>query len=157
MSVSRVDEVLEGMRAAGARITASRRSVVDALLSGPGHHVTAGDLLDHLRRDDPEFHESTVYRTLDLLVELSVITRIEADGVAVYHLAHRAHHHVVCDRCGRVFSVDPEVLAPVADQLRDDYDFVLRSDAVTLPGRCVDCVGPAVPATDDHRRLAHDH
>lgn len=81
-----------------------------------------------------------MYRTLDRLVEVGAVTRIEVDGgSAVFHLAAAAHHHVVCERCGRLVGVPASLLDAVAARLRRDHRFVLRSDAVTLPGRCVDC------------------
>ena len=133
-------DIVERLRLDGSRVTASRLAVVDALVNGSSHHVTAVDLLRSLRRDRPDFQESTVYRTLDRLVEVGAVTRIEVDGgPSVFHLAESAHHHVVCDRCGRVVGVDASLLETVARRLRRDHGFVLRSEAVTLPGRCVDC------------------
>jgi Fur family ferric uptake transcriptional regulator len=102
--------------------------------------VTAVDLLRSLRRERPDFPESTVYRTLERLVEVGALTRIEVDGgPAVHHLATSSHHHVSCERCGRVFGVDSSLLDPVSERLRTHHGFLLRPDAVTLPGRCVDC------------------
>lgn len=114
--------------------------MVRALTEGPGHHTTATELLDVLRERQPGFQESTVYRTLDRLVELGAVTRIEVDGgPAVFHLADAAHHHVVCERCGRVVGIDASLLGPLARRLRRDHGFQLRSEAVTLPGHCIDC------------------
>ena len=135
-----VTDMLDRLRSDGSRITTSRIAVVEAIVGGSGHHVTASDLLVTLRRSRADFPESTVYRTLDRLVEVGALTRIEVDGgTAVYHVGSSAHHHVVCDRCGRVFGIDASVLGAVAERLRVEHRFVLRSDAVTLPGRCVDC------------------
>ena len=136
----RAAEIIELLRADGSRITASRIAVVETLVDRPLHHVTAADLLHAVRQSRADFPESTVYRTLDRLVEVGALTRIEVDGgTAVYHLGTSAHHHVMCDRCGRVFGIDATVLASVAEQLEVEHGFVLRADAVTLPGRCVDC------------------
>lgn len=114
--------------------------MVEALVGGPGHHLTAPQVLDALRRTDAQFHESSVYRTLDRLVEIGAVTRIDVSGGStVYHLPARAHHHLVCDRCGRISGADPDLLSGVAEQVRRDQGFVLRDEAVTLPGRCHDC------------------
>lgn len=160
MADARAQAILDRLRGRGVRLTAPRVAVVEALVASPVHHVTAGDLVDRLRRDDPGFHESTVYRSLDRLVDVGAVTRIEVDaGPAVYHLAAAPHHHVVCDRCGRVIGVPAELLDAVARQLRADHGFELRADAVTLPGRCVACGGPG--GSDGVGRsvaaLAHDH
>lgn len=152
-----VGAVAEAIRATGGRVTTSRLVVIAALVGGPGHHVTAQELTDRIRRDHPEFHESTVYRTLDLLVGLGLVTRIEGDGgPAVFHVGGRAHHHVVCDRCGRVVGIDADLLAPLAQHLRREHAFELRGEAITLPGRCTRCAsGPS--ATAASAAPLHDH
>lgn len=155
----RADEMLARFRASGGRVTESRRLVVDALLGGDSHHVTAPEVVEAVRAVDPDFHESTVYRTLDRLTELGLVTRIEAaGGAAIYHLPHDAHHHLVCDRCGRTTGADPDLLADVAARLAREHGFVLRPEAVTLPGRCADCTaladGAEVPAAP---RADHTH
>lgn len=135
------DLILDRLRRSGVRITGPRRSVVSAMSASSGHHLTAGDLLARIRLDDPRFHESTVYRTLERLVDAGVVTRIDADGgPVVYHLMVDApHHHVVCERCGLVTGVPADLLDGVAVRLSADHGFELRPDAVTLPGRCVQC------------------
>lgn len=140
MPDDRATEILDRLRASGGRITQSRKLVVDVLVSGPSHHVTAPEVVEAVRAVDPDFHESTVYRTLDRLSDLGLVTRIEAvGGPAVYHLPEEAHHHLVCDRCGRIIGTEPGLLADVAARLARDHGFVLRPEAVTLPGHCADC------------------
>ena len=160
MADPRAQAILDRLRERGVRLTAPRVAVVEALVAAPGHHVTASDLFDQLRRVDPAFHESTVYRSLDRLVEVGAVTRIEVDaGPAVYHLGVAPHHHVVCDRCGRVIGVPAGLLDAVADELRATHGFELRADAVTLPGRCLACAVPAgsVVGSRSGPALAHDH
>jgi Fur family ferric uptake transcriptional regulator len=160
MDDRRAQAILERLRGRGVRLTAPRVAVVDALVRAPAHHVTAGDLVDQLRRQDPTFHESTVYRSLERLVEAGVVTRIEVDaGPVVYHLARDPHHHVVCDRCGRVIGVPADLLDDVARALRDTHGFALRADAVTLPGRCLVCPapGPSGGPARSGPALAHEH
>lgn len=132
-------------------MTAARRAVVEALVIGP-HHTTVAEVLAAVRRHDPDAQESTVYRTLDRLVELEVVTPIEtAGGATTFHLPSVAHHHLVCDRCGRVTGAAPDLLDEVAERLRSEHGFDLRADAVTLPGRCVDCAAPSPADVDRHR------
>lgn len=146
MSNERVEEILGRFRAGGGRVTEPRRAVVEALVASIHHHVTAPDLLDTLRQADPEVHESTVYRTLDRLAELGVVTPIEQSGAAiVYHLPERAHHHLVCEECGQIVGASPDLLRSVGERLAADHGFELRHEAVTLPGRCAACAGASPP------------
>jgi Fur family ferric uptake transcriptional regulator len=149
MDAERVAAILDRLREDGGRITASRRRVVETLVSGGHHHVTAPGLVAAVRAVDPDAQESTVYRTLERLVEIGVLTPIEAPGAATtFHFASAAHHHLVCDSCGRVVGAPSDLLGAVAQRLRAEHGFVLRPDAVTLPGRCLDCTDPTPPDAD---------
>lgn len=136
----RIDQILDTLRHHGGRITGSRRLVIEALLEHHSHHVTAADVVTAIRRVDPEFYESTVYRTLDRLVELAVVDRVQlGPGAAVYHLPHRAHLHLVCEQCGVVIEAASDLLDGVATQVRARLGFVLDPVVSTLSGTCPSC------------------
>jgi Fur family ferric uptake transcriptional regulator len=134
------DDILERLRDGGGRVTATRRSVVEAIVDSPTHHLTATDVVEAVRRDEGDFHPSTVYRTLDRLTELGVVDRIQiGPGPAVYHLAERPHHHLVCERCGAVQEAPADALDAVAADLRTRAGFVLNAAATPLHGLCAAC------------------
>jgi Fe2+ or Zn2+ uptake regulation protein len=135
-----LDDILDRLRRDGGRVTASRRAVIDAMLSSASHHMTAPDVVDAVRAGHPDFHESTVYRTLERLAELGVIARIQiGPGPAVFHLSVAQHHHLVCDRCGSVAEARAGLLDPVAARLRSEHGFVLDPGATPLHGLCAAC------------------
>lgn len=135
----RVTEVLAALRANGTRVTSSRRAVVAALLESSGH-LSANDLNDLVSEAHPEVHQSTVYRTLETLVELGVVEHIHvAHGPAVYHLAEDHHLHLVCGRCGDVLDAPPALLSDAAKEVADRYGFRLAVGHVALTGRCREC------------------
>jgi Fur family ferric uptake transcriptional regulator len=140
-----LEDILDRLRRDGGRVTASRRAVIDAMLSSPSHHMTAADVVDAVRAEHPDFHESTVYRTLERLAELGVIARIQiGPGPAVFHLSVAQHHHLVCDRCGRVAEAPSGLLDAVAARLRRHHGFVLDPGATPLHGLCASCSGRGV-------------
>jgi Fe2+ or Zn2+ uptake regulation protein len=138
----RYDEIVALLRRGGGRLTATRKAVVRALLEADDHHLTAADVTAAVRGRDPDFQESTVYRTLDRLVELGVIDHVHmGHGAAVYHLTdedHR-HHHLVCERCGRVIEVAPSLLDDVARTAEERHGFKLDAGHFALSGVCSHC------------------
>jgi Fur family ferric uptake transcriptional regulator len=145
---ARASEIVDRLRRGGGRVTRSRRVVIDALVRGPGHHVTAADLVATIRADDPEFYESTVYRTLDRLLALGIIERVQlGSGSAVFHLPHVPHHHLVCRDCGAVHEIPAGLLDDLAVRLEAENGFRLLPSASTLVGLCRRCGGTA--ATSD--------
>lgn len=135
--------ILERLRNEGGRITRTRELVIDALLASPDHHLTAPEVVAAVRAVDPDFYESTVYRTLDRLVELGVVERVHlGPGPAVLHLpGPEEHHHLVCERCGAVLEAEGDLLDTVAERLRREHGFRLREAGLALRGTCAACAG----------------
>jgi Fe2+ or Zn2+ uptake regulation protein len=129
------------LRGRGRRVTRQRTLIWNALVGSGDEHLSAADVVARVRVDLPSVSPSTVYRTLDLLVEEGLVSRTDlGTGSAVYEPVRRhRHHHLVCDRCGRVEHVHDDALAGLASHLRAQSGFELGTAELTLHGRCVDC------------------
>ncbi|MGE0796009.1 MAG: Fur family transcriptional regulator, partial [Acidimicrobiia bacterium] len=136
----RVAAMLELLRTDGGRVTTGRRAIVHALMTAPDHHVTAEDIAAIVQADQPDMHLSTVYRTLDALVRLGSLGRLSlGPGAAVYHLRDHAHHHFVCEGCGAVVELDPDLVAPWVRRLASHPGLGAGPLRLTVGGRCTDC------------------
>jgi Fur family ferric uptake transcriptional regulator len=86
---------------------------------------------------------ASVYRTLDLLHGLGLVTRIDTgDGIARFEPAHpdgEHHHHLVCDRCGTVEAFEDEALERAIHAVADRIDFKVTGHDVALRGACRAC------------------
>ena len=114
--------------------------VVEALHGGV-NHISAEEIYEQVRAKYPYANISTVYRTLDLLKELSLVTETEfGDGKVRYHPADEGHHHhLICQQCGAVIDLPEAVLSMLQKKLLHAYCFQadLRHLAVFgLCGRC---------------------
>jgi Fur family transcriptional regulator, ferric uptake regulator len=138
-SPARADEVLALLRQRGGRVTAARRAVVEAMLADD-HHATADEVVERVQSRHPDVHRSTVYRTLDRLQQLGVVTHVHlGHGPSSYHLAERPHHHAVCEVCGTVVELPWDALDGLADRLRSEHGFELAHQHFALSGRCARC------------------
>lgn len=143
MVKSRLERILYLLRERGGRVTTARRAIVGALLDAPGH-VTADDLAATVRAKHPDIHTSTVYRCLDALADLEVVTHVHlGHGPAVYHLADEVHHHLVCDSCGDVIVVPAPMLGTFQREIHRTYGFRLDATHFALAGRCAACLATA--------------
>jgi Fur family ferric uptake transcriptional regulator len=133
------EPILGLLRARGGRVTTCRRAILETFL-GAGGHVTAEALTARVQANQPDVHESTVYRFLDELERLGVVDHVHlGHGPAVYHLASDAHHHLVCDRCGAVEEVPESVFAELRNRLHMEFGFTLEPRHFAVTGRCKDC------------------
>jgi Fur family ferric uptake transcriptional regulator len=128
------------LAAAGERVTRQRLLVADAL-AAHGRQITAQDLYDRLRRREPRLGRATVFRTLEALVAAGVARRLEQDGHVYGYVACRPehHHHLACDRCGRVEEIGEGYIAPVAERVAADLGFTIDDARLDFYGLCADC------------------
>ena len=142
MTVTPVERTLAEIRAGGGRITPTRRAVLSAILDAGGHHFTAAEILAAVDRAQPRPDRATVYRTLELLVELSVLTPLQLDGEAtVYHRTDHRHGHLMCARCGHIGEIPEPTLHFIAEIIEAGTGFVVDGERVAIPGSCPKCAG----------------
>ncbi len=130
------------LRARGLRWTPQRRVLVEVLSQTDGH-VTGADLVERCRQLDPGTIPSTVYRTLDVLEELGVLSHSHgAEGREEFHvLPDTEHGHLHCQHCGRQWELaadDTAVIAAV-DAFAAERGFAVDVSHLTMIGRCQAC------------------
>ena len=134
---------LELLRAGGHRVTEARRAVLEVLATGEGH-PSADELCGRVQDRHPGIHRATVYRTVDRLTALGVVTHVHVGGGATaYHLAPgaavREHLHAICHACGRIIDLPGDLLDPVTAWLATEAGFTLAPAHVALSGTCARC------------------
>jgi len=136
----REKELLEALREAGLRITLQRRLICQVLAAAPDEHLSAIDIAERAGSPDP-IDVSTVYRTLDVFEELGVVHHVHlGHGPGIYHLSARSdHHHLVCEKCGRVVDLPADTLEESFTGIIRDYGFVPDGLHFGILGRHIDC------------------
>ena len=132
--------VKDRLTARGHRLTLQRMIVASALARAR-RTVSAQELYNSLRGDNPLLGRATVFRTLDFLVENGLAQRFEAEGhVHVYtSCAANHHHHLVCRLCGSTTEIDDTAVNQLIDAVRGGYGFSLDHDALDFYGTCAAC------------------
>lgn len=115
------------------------------MLSRTDGHVTGAELVERCRAVDPGTIPSTVYRTLDVLEELGVLSHSHgAEGREEFHVLPALEHgHLHCRGCGAESDLsadDPAVLAAVA-AFEHERGFEIDISHLSLIGRCAGCRG----------------
>ena len=143
-SLLSVDDVLDLVRERGGRVTEPRRAVVGVLVDGGHEHLTAEAVAERVTAAHPEVHLSTVYRTLDALEELGVVSHVHlGHGPSTYHLATEPHHHAACDVCGAVVHLPGDLYDDVVRRVGAETGFLATAPHFSLTGRCATCAAAA--------------
>ncbi|MBB4759613.1 Fur family ferric uptake transcriptional regulator [Actinoplanes digitatis] len=129
----------EMLRERGLRLTPQRQLILEAVHELG--HATPEQIHHTVRERAAGVNITTVYRTLELLEDLSLVSHTHlSHGSPTYHPAGEDQHvHLVCRNCGSVDEVDPAVMLPVTEQLNADRAFRVDVGHVSLFGECGDC------------------
>jgi Fur family transcriptional regulator, zinc uptake regulator len=126
---------------AGARFTRLRRNVL-AVVAAADHPLSAYEILDRLRPGNRGATPAAVYRSLDFLIELGLVHRIES-AKAFIACALPDHTHtsqlLVCRRCGTAVETEDAPLAQAAAHLSRRLGFALDHGTMELTGLCATC------------------
>jgi Fur family ferric uptake transcriptional regulator len=134
------DRIPERLRARGLRWTAQRATVIE-VLAGERGHVTGSRLVERCRELDPATTPSTVYRTLDVLEALGVVSHSHGiDGREEFHVRPVADHgHLICSDCGVEAELPAADAEPFVAALRRERGFEAQVGHLTVVGRCREC------------------
>lgn len=127
------------LRARGYRLTPQRQLVLEAVAELG--HATPDDIVTAVRRTASGVNISTVYRTLELLEELGLVTHTHlGHGPPTYHAATDDDHvHLVCRVCGKVTETEPALVEGVVAALREGEGFHADVGHLAIFGTCRSC------------------
>lgn len=134
------DELVAQVRARGERMTIQRRLVIDALCE-QGAHLAVQDVQQHLAAHGSTVSETTVYRILQWLKEIGLVSQTDLgqSGLVYQVIAEHPHHHLVCLHCGAIIDLDDGLFDTLRAELRAQYAFEPRIDHMAIFGVCRAC------------------
>jgi Fur family ferric uptake transcriptional regulator len=126
------------------RQTRPRRLIADRLveLAVSGENFTIDDLWQEMRELDPHLGRATVYRSVEKLVTLGLLDRVDfADGTHLYRVCgeNHHHHHLTCTKCHLVVEVDICLPEEQLNAIGHETNFDIEGHSLTLFGRCKSC------------------
>lgn len=133
-------EIEQRLKQHGYRLTSPRSAVVEAVLRHD-RPFTAEQLVTELSDTDHAPGRATVYRTLEVLASMDVLTRIVTpDGHPSYISGAPGHrHHLLCERCGSTVTITACPIPELLTMLAQDTDFVINDHTLEVFGVCPDC------------------
>ncbi|MEM7585938.1 MAG: Fur family transcriptional regulator [Acidobacteriota bacterium] len=127
------------LRKNGLQVTAQRLAILRAVAAHP--HGTADELIEEVREVIGSISRQAVYDSLGVMVEKSIIRRIQPAGSPARYEDRVGdnHHHLICRGCAIMFDIDcavGETPCLIAD---DDHGFEIDEAEVIYWGYCPEC------------------
>jgi len=135
-----------------SRLTAPREAILE-FLSKSQKHMSAKEIYVALHKTNPSLGLSTIYRTLDLLARMGIVSKISiGDGKSRYEFKSKSknahHHHLICTKCGTIINYSEFVaeelrlVKKTEEQLAKKFDFIIQDHNIEFLGICEKCKIP---------------
>jgi len=140
--MAKPDQTLDSLRAAGRRITAQRRLVLD-VISESREHLDAEGVYSRARKRDPKISLATVYRTLAVLkteglVEQRYLARTH-EREYYEPVGAREHYHFTCRQCGQAVEFESPRVQEMRSEVQASLGVQVTRACVCLEGYCGTC------------------
>ena len=139
-----LNDIKSQLQRAGFKMTPQREALVHVMIQNKTAHLSAEELFMLLKRSHPDIGLATVYRTLEILTQLTIVKKIVfEDGIARYDVKRKAaghfHHHLLCIRCGEIEEIFEDLLLNIEKKIEIDYLFKIFDHRLTFHGVCKSC------------------
>jgi Fe2+ or Zn2+ uptake regulation protein len=143
----RLEDVLSILTRHGYRLTKPRLAVTEAVMRYT-QPFTAEQLVAEMGVINRSIGRATVYRTLEILAAIDVLTRlIQPDGHPAYICDSTGHrHHIVCSSCGTAVAFTFCPVDELVPALARDTSFTIHDHLLEVFGVCPSCQSDGVVA-----------
>ena len=153
---------LATLRPIGGKRSNKRDRVLNIFLRQEGH-LSADDLSDLVRREDPGIGRATVYRTLQWMVGAGIARKVNfGEGHARFEPSYRhpRHFHLICTTCHQSSEFLSSDVEAFIEEVAAARKFVAAQTVVQVYGTCEGChtghTTGAIDGTTTERVFARD-
>jgi Fur family ferric uptake transcriptional regulator len=135
------ERALQRLADAGYRRGGARCELL-TLIGAQRCALSALEICELLSEGTRRVSRASVYRILEEMEELGLVQRVEIGGVSRFEAVRHGrghHHHLVCDRCGRLEPFSDEGLERALKRLEERVPLEVSEHEVVLHGSCADC------------------
>ena len=117
-----------------------QRDAIYEFLMSSKEHPSADIVYENVRKDFPNISLGTVYRNLNLLVEIKKVIKITMkDGSDRFDGTTAPHYHFVCNECGCVKDLEMEPIALVEKEASEHTKDLIVNHEINFFGICEEC------------------
>jgi len=136
------EQAARALAEAGYRRGGARRAILE-LLDDQACALSAEEIERALRGRRRTASRASIYRVMEELETIGLAQRVElGQGIVRYEAVRPGaghHHHLVCDRCGRLEPFTDAGLERAIDRLSDRVPLNVSVHEIVLRGACRAC------------------
>lgn len=142
--MTEIRDIKEILQDRGLKYTKQRELVYEIFHRQKNVHMTTEEVYKEALTLMPEIGIATVYRTVQVLEELGLISAITfEDGITRYELKkedeEHNHHHLICRVCNKIIEVNLDLLDDLEEKIEKTENFIIRDHNLKFYGICSEC------------------
>ena len=125
----------------GLKLTRPRKIILDTVFA-THEHFNVDELYDQIKKKHKDVSRATIYRTIPLLIESSLIKqslRCLAKDHYEHTYGHNRHFHLICEKCGKIIEVESKEAENILNKLAKKHNFDIKEFNVGAKGLCKRC------------------
>jgi len=141
-----MNEYRKKLKKNGFKITPKREAII-AFFSRKNRYATPETVWKEVKKSLPQLGLPTVYRNLEQMRKIGILTQVEGTENRFYFGLCRAknpgehHHHISCQKCHRVSEVESCYLDLLTKEVKKKTGFLIIDHKLQLTGICRNCRG----------------
>lgn len=128
----------------GHKVTTQKLLILEVLINN-SHHLSAKDIYDKLKQKNIGL--ATIYRSLNLFIELNIIKKVEIDNITYYEMKifskNPFHIHFKCSKCGSIIDINNKDInidyIGIIRKVEEEENFVIDDSDIMFKGICDKC------------------
>ncbi|MGM0651377.1 MAG: Fur family transcriptional regulator [Bacillota bacterium] len=131
----------EELKRRGYKLTGPRVAIVNYLAHSQ-EHPDMRQIFSGIQTEHPDIGMTTVYRTLDLLLELDILRAISLKKNQLRYELKRPddhHHHLICTRCNQIMEFGSCNFARVSREIEAVTRYIIEDHTLEVYGLCPQC------------------
>lgn len=133
-------EIRDLISSKGLKVTPQRMRVLEAIYK-LNNHPTAENIIEFIRKNDPNIGSGTVYNVLDTLVGNNIIKKVKTEkDIMRYDGIMENHHHLYCIECDYIEDYNNEKLDLLLKEFfeKNEVDnFIIEEIKVHITGNFI--------------------
>lgn len=128
----------------GYKVTTQKILILEVMIND-SHHLSAKDIHDKLKQKNIGI--ATIYRSLNLFIELNIIKKIEIDNITYYEMKifskNPFHIHFKCSKCGSIIDINNKDInidyIGIIRKVELEENFEIDDSDIMFKGICDKC------------------
>ncbi|MEN2256689.1 Fur family transcriptional regulator [Paraclostridium benzoelyticum] len=128
----------------GYKVTTQKILILEVMLND-SHHLSAKDIHDKLKQKNIGL--ATIYRSLNLFIELNIIKKVEIDNITYYEMKifskNPFHIHFKCSKCGSIIDINNKDInidyIGIIRKIELEENFEIEDSDIMFKGICDKC------------------